>query len=175
VIVWYGPVWLYWWYSHWSESVFSTEARLATGSTVQVYRDWCTIYPHSSITGPSKGSGPQFMMKTQYKCTEAGLQNKCTAVQLIQAYCVCSKSRLKYFSPKLGISITIAHGGLQVEQIVNTAPQQLRVFLDLCVVKCKSFLFRFHFSKLKLVRVKFPLCFTGVMARLSGASISDRR
>ena len=42
----------------------------------------------------------------------------------------------------------------RVEQIVNTGPQQLRVFLDLCVVKCKSFLFYFHFSKLKLMRVK---------------------
>ena len=51
----------------------------------------------------------------------------------------------------------------RVEQIVNTGPQQLRVFLDLCVVKCNSFLFYFVFSKLKLMRVQFPLYFTGVM------------
>ena len=68
-------------------------------------------------------------------------------------------------SPKLGISITIAHDGLQVEftktaclrmqrrrrvgQIVNTGPQQLRVFLDLCVFKWNLFIL-FPFSKLNL-------------------------
>ena len=31
----------------------STIARLALGSTVQVYRDWFTVHIYSSTTGPS--------------------------------------------------------------------------------------------------------------------------
>ena len=65
-------------------------------------------------------------------------------------------------SPKLGISITIAHDGLQVEftktaclrmqrrrrvgQILNTGPQQLRVFLDLCVVNYEAFIYIYFYQ-----------------------------
>ena len=41
----------------------STEERLATGSTVYVYRDMCTLPLYTSITGPSKVCAPAQLLR----------------------------------------------------------------------------------------------------------------